>query len=102
MIVARGLCVAMFSRTRLDRASGSAESILLITMTSRRQEAGRARVVAQLVARAGAGRRTVIVRSGRVEGDVVVAAVPDDDVGLLLGLAQDRLVVDAGVDDACR
>ena len=34
-----------------------------------------------------------------VERPVVVAAVPDDDVGLLLGLAQDRLVVDAGHHD---
>ena len=35
-----------------------------------------------------------------VEREVVVAAVPDDDVGLLLRLAEDGLVVDAGVEDA--
>jgi len=37
---------------------------------------------------------------GRVERGVVVAAVPDDDVGLLLGLGQDGAVIDTGVDDA--
>ena len=36
---------------------------------------------------------------GLVEGEVVVAAVPEDDVGFLLGLAQDGLVIHAGVDD---
>ncbi len=36
---------------------------------------------------------------GREEREVVVAAVPDDDVGLLLGLPEDRLVVDARVHD---
>ncbi len=36
---------------------------------------------------------------GLVEGEVVVAAVPEDDVGFLLGLAEDGPVVDAGVDD---
>ncbi len=35
---------------------------------------------------------------GAEERGVVVAAVPQDDLGLLLGLAQDALVVDAGVD----
>ena len=39
---------------------------------------------------------------GLVEGKVIVAAIPDDDVGLLLGLAQDGLVVNAGVNDAAR
>ena len=39
---------------------------------------------------------------GLVEGEVVVAAVPEDDVGFLLGLAEDGLVVDAGVDDRGR
>lgn len=37
---------------------------------------------------------------GRVERGVVVAAVPDDDVGLLLGPIENGAVVDAGVDDA--
>lgn len=37
---------------------------------------------------------------GRIERGVVVAAVPDDDVGLLLGLVQDGAVVDTSVDDA--
>ena len=36
---------------------------------------------------------------GRVERQVVVAAVPEHDVGLGLGLAQDAAVVDARVDD---
>ena len=36
---------------------------------------------------------------GLVERKVVVAAVPDDDVGFLLRCAQDLLVVDASVDD---
>ena len=39
---------------------------------------------------------------GTVERQVVVAAVPDDDVGLLLGLGQDRRVVHARVDDGAR
>src|SRR5439155_10613983 len=34
-----------------------------------------------------------------VEGQVVVAAVPDDDVGLTLRLLQDGAVIDAGIDD---
>jgi hypothetical protein len=34
-----------------------------------------------------------------VERHVVVAAVPDDHVGFLLGPAENRLVVDAGVHD---
>ena len=38
------------------------------------------------------------VQVGGVEAEVVVAAVPEDDVGFLLGLAHDGLVVDAGVD----
>src|SRR5665647_1219438 len=38
------------------------------------------------------------VQVGLVEAEVVVAAVPEDDVGFLLGLAHDGLVVDAGVD----
>ena len=42
------------------------------------------------------------VEVGAEERQVVVAAIPDDDVGLLLGLAQDGLVVDAGEDDAPR
>jgi hypothetical protein len=53
-----------------------------------------ARVVAQLVAgpqRIGDGDQQI----GRVERRVVVASVPDDDVGL----AEDRLVVDTGVHD---
>src|SRR3989304_1443796 len=36
---------------------------------------------------------------GPEEGQVVVAAVPEDDVGLALGRAQDALVVDAGEDE---
>jgi hypothetical protein len=40
------------------------------------------------------------VQVGLEERRVVVAAVPEDDVGFLLRLAQDGLVVDAGVDDA--
>ena len=36
---------------------------------------------------------------GHVEGEVVVAPVPDHHVRFLLGLAEDRLVVYAGVDD---
>ncbi len=36
---------------------------------------------------------------GTEEGQVVIAAVPDDDVGFLLGLAQDGLIIDAGEDD---
>jgi hypothetical protein len=35
-----------------------------------------------------------------IEGQVIVAAIPDDDVGLLLGLAQYGLIVDAGIDHA--
>jgi len=53
-------------------------------------------VVAQLVAgpqRVGHGD----VQVGREEREVVVAAVPDDDVGLGLGAIQDGAVVDAGV-----
>ena len=38
------------------------------------------------------------VEVGLVEAVVVVAAVPEDDVGLFFGLAHDRFVVDAGVD----
>ena len=57
-----------------------------------------ARVVAQLVT------RPVRVDDGDVhvrpdERRVVVAAVPDDDVGLLLGGREDRGVVDAGEDE---
>ena len=36
---------------------------------------------------------------GFVEGEVVVAAVPEDDVGFFFGFAEDGFVVDAGVDD---
>jgi hypothetical protein len=39
------------------------------------------------------------VKVGLVERRVVVTPVPEDDLGLLLGLAEDLLVVDAGVDD---
>ena len=39
------------------------------------------------------------VKIALVERDVVVAAVPEDDVGLFLGLAQDGFVVHAGEDD---
>ena len=35
---------------------------------------------------------------GAHEGEVVVASVPDEDVGLLLRLSHDRVVVDTGVD----
>ena len=58
-----------------------------------------ARVEVHLVAgaeRVGYGDEQV----GLVEREVVVAAVPQDNVGLRLGLAQDGLVVDAGVEDA--
>jgi hypothetical protein len=37
-------------------------------------------------------------RSGPDEGEVVVAAVPQDQVGLGLGRGDDRRVVDAGED----
>ncbi len=37
-----------------------------------------------------------------VEREVVVTAVPEDDVGLLLGLTEDRLIVDPGVKDPAR
>jgi hypothetical protein len=40
------------------------------------------------------------VQVGPQEGEVVVAAVPDDDVRLGLRLLEDRRVVDAGEDDA--
>ncbi len=39
---------------------------------------------------------------GPVEGQVVVAAIPEDDVGLFLGLGQDRAIVHSGIDDAAR
>ena len=35
-----------------------------------------------------------------VEGCVVVAAVPENEIGFFFGLAQDFLVVHAGVDDS--
>lgn len=36
---------------------------------------------------------------GPDEGEVVVAAIPDQDVGLRFGATQNRFVVDTGVDD---
>jgi hypothetical protein len=36
---------------------------------------------------------------GLVEGEVVVAAVPQDDIHFLFGLAQDGFVIHAGIDD---
>ena len=36
---------------------------------------------------------------GLVEGEIVVAAIPQDDIHFLLGLAQDGFVIHAGVDD---
>ena len=59
---------------------------------------GLAGVVSQLVP------RTVRVRHcdpqiRLIEREVVVAAIPNDDIGFLLGLAQNRLVIHAGVDD---
>ena len=60
------------------------------------EQAGLTRVVGELVAgpqRVDDGDLEV----GDEEGEVVVASVPDDDVALCLGLAQDLLVVDPGV-----
>ncbi len=63
----------------------------------RHQEIGLARVVGELVTRSmRIDERDVEI--GAIKGCVVVAAVPQDDVGLLLGLTNDLLVVDAGKD----
>ena len=62
-------------------------------------QVGLARVIATLVA--GAERvRDDDMEVRAEEGQVVVAPVPDDDVGLLLGRPQDGLVVHASEDDA--
>ena len=64
----------------------------------REPQVGLARVVQQLVADAQRiGDDDVQVRC--IEGRVVVPAVPEDDIGLGLGLRQDVAVVDARVDD---
>ena len=61
-------------------------------------DVGLARVVAALVTGTErVGNDDVEIRP--VEREVVVAPVPQDDVGLELRFAQDRLVVDAGVED---
>ena len=57
------------------------------------------RVEAALVAGTqGVGHHYQQVR--QEEGQVIVAAIPEDDIGLLLRLAQDGFVVDPGEDDA--
>jgi hypothetical protein len=33
-----------------------------------------------------------------VKGEIIVAAVPHDHIGFLLGLAKNTLVIDAGID----
>ncbi len=61
-------------------------------------EVGLAGIVAELVSGA-VGIDQGDVEVGFVEGGVVVAAIPEDDVGLFLGFAEDLLVVDPGIND---
>ncbi len=61
-------------------------------------EVGLAGVIEHFVARPqGVGHDDLEI--GFIEGEVVVAAVPEDDVRFLLGFAEDGLVIDARVDD---
>ena len=62
-------------------------------------QVGFAGVVASARCPGRSGSATTMCRSGSIEGEVVVAAVPHDDVGLCLRLPQDGRVVDARVDD---
>jgi hypothetical protein len=78
-----------------------ASSILLNRIASARLKLTSAREVLELVA----GPQRVDDRDPDVrlvERRVVVAAVPDDHVGLFFGLAEDRLEVDTGEDDVAR
>ena len=60
---------------------------------------GFGRVIGAAVARS-VGVHEDDVHVGLDEGDVVVAAVPENEIGFLLGRSEDGWVVDAGVDDA--
>ena len=94
------VAVGFSSRDRLlERAtcSGVAESILLITTTSAlRRFASPGWYRVSWPARSGSTRVRWTV--GTVERQVVVAAVPQQDVAFGLRLLEDRGVVDAGVD----
>ncbi len=97
MTVASGLTLRQVSKT-CSTFAGSAVFDLVDDEQVRDAEIGLAGIVAELVSGA-VGIDQGDVEVGLVERGVVVAAIPENDIGLFLGLAEDLLVVDPGIDD---
>ena len=95
-MVAAGLCRWMLARTVCDAFRGSGIDLVDHHHLGPPQ-VDFAGEIPQLVARA-VGVSHDDFEVGPVEGSVVVAAIPQNQLRFLLGLAKNRLVIDARID----